>query len=175
MGTYQHPGLQRLDMLQELLHPHWSNTSRCLSQCSAIPCASSLITGWTYPVDYHRLLFQSSDTSSYSSCTLGQTHPVVYLPPVLHCCDMLSVFLHPPQVKHTKSLIIHTSERRFSHIFLTPGKIASPAYPLLLFTAVTSSSASLSNTPAVYHHPALPSCDTNCCIIQTGKIHPVLY
>ncbi|MBR2300907.1 MAG: hypothetical protein IKA41_03030, partial [Bacteroidaceae bacterium] len=42
------------------------------------------------------------------------------------------------------------------------GKIASPAYPLLLFTAVTSSSASLSNTPAVYHHPALPSCDTNC-------------
>ena len=83
--------------------PHWSNTSRCLSQCSTIPCASSLITHWMYPIDDHHLLFQCSDTSSYSSCTLGQTHPVVY------------------------------------------------------------------------HQPALPSCDTNCYIIQTGKIHPVLY
>ena len=84
------------------------------------------------------------------------------------------VFIHP--WSNILSSLLSTLQRGGSATsFSTPGKIASPAYHLLLFTAVTSSSASLSNTPGVYHHPALPSCDTNCCIIQTGKIHPVLY
>lgn len=96
----------------------------------------------------------------------------------LQCCTAVTCFqcfsIHPRS--NILSRLLSTLQRGGSATsFSTPGKIASPAYPLLLFTAVTSSSASLSNTPAVYHHPALPSCDTNCCIIQTGKIHPVLY
>lgn len=31
-------GCKAFGMLQELLHPHWSNTTRCLSPCSTIPC-----------------------------------------------------------------------------------------------------------------------------------------
>ena len=57
----------------------------------------------------------------------------------------------------------------------TPAQLNSAAYHFLLFTSVTSSSTSLSNTPVVSHHLVLPSCDTNCFIIQAGKIHPVVY
>ena len=175
MRTYQHSGLQRFDMLQELLHPFWPNATRCLSPCSVIPRASSMITHWTHPINYHHLLFQCSDTSSF-----------IHTPWVKHIQLCISiqcftaatcfqcVFIHP--WSNILSSLLSTLQRGGSATsFSTPGKIASPAYHLLLFTAVTTSSASLSNTPGVYHHPALPSCDTNCCIIQTGKIHPVLY
>ena len=113
------------------------------------------------------------------------------------------VIIHAPWVKHIKlyvSIQCFTAVTCFQYFFIhprsnilsslslsklqrggssssfsTPAKIDSAAYHFLLFTAVTCSSASLSNTPVVYHHPALPSCDTNCFIIKTGKILPVVY
>ena len=84
-------------------------------------------------------------------------------------------FIHPTS-NILSSLSLSTLQRGGSAASLsTPAKIDSAAYHFLLFIAVTSSSASLSNTPVAYHHPVCPSCDTNCFIIQTGKIYPVLY
>lgn len=88
MGLYHHPGLQ------SIWHASRTSSSTLVKhnqvfitmQHHSMQCASSLITRWTLPIDYHDLLFQCNDTSSYSSRTLGQTHPVVYLHPV---------FLHP--------------------------------------------------------------------------------
>ena len=161
MGTYHYSGLQRSHMLQELFHPHWSNTTRCISPCSAIPCTSSLITHWAHPIDYHHLLFQCSDTISIQGFT------------VVTCFQCF--FIHP-RSNVLSSFSLSTLQRGGSATSLsTPTKIDSAACHFLLFTAVTSSSASLSNTPVVNHHPVFPSCDTNWFIIQTGKIYPVAY
>ena len=138
MAIYHHPGLQRFDMLQELPHPYWSNTTRCISPCSAIPCASSLITHWTHPMDYHHLLFQCSDTISIQCFT------------VVRCFQCF--FIHP-RSNVLSSLSLSTLQRGGPAASLsTPAKTDSTAYHFLLVTAVTSSSASFSNTSVVYHH-----------------------
>ena len=112
-------------------------------------------------MDYHHLLFQCSDTISIQCFT------------VVACFQCF--FIHP-RSNVLSSLSLSTLQRGGPAASLsTPAKTDSTAYHFLLVTAVTSSSASLSNTPVVYHHPVFPSSDTNCFIIQTIKIHPVVY
>ena len=112
-------------------------------------------------MDYHHLLFQCSDTISIQCFT------------VVTCFQCL--FIHP-RSNVFSSFSLSILQRGVSATSLSsPTKIDSATCHFLLFSAVTSLSASLSNIPVVYHHPIFPSCDTNWFIIQTGKIYPVAY